>query len=159
MTEHDLSAGPTLALLLLGAWRRLVDEAVAELAEKGFDDVRPAHDFAMRAIDSGADTASDLGRRMAVTKQAAAKVIDTLLTRGYVVRDQDPDDARRKRLSITPLGATVMSEGEQIFDGLRARLEAQVGAEQFRAFEETLRALVGDHPVRPDAPGWVAHSD
>jgi len=156
MTDDDLSAGPTLALLLLGGWRRLVDQAVEQLAEKGFSDVRPAHDFAMRAIEAGADTASDLGRRMAITKQAAAKVIDSLLARGYVVRTQDPDDARRKPLSITPLGAAVMSEGAQIFDDLRARLEEQVGTERFRAFEDTLRTLVGDHPVQPDSPGWVA---
>lgn len=159
MADRELSEGPTLALLLLGGWRRLVDEAVAELAERGFMDVRPAHDFAMRAIASGVDTASELGRRMAVTKQSAAKVIDVLLSRGYVDREPDPMDGRRKRLSVTPLGAQVMSEGEQIFDTLRLQLEEQVGPAQFKAFEDTLRVLVGGHPVRPDAPGWVSRED
>ena len=155
MADPELSAGPALALLLLGGWRRLVDEAVAELADRGFADVRPAHDFAMRAIASGVDTASELGRRMAVTKQAAAKTIDVLLARGYIEREPDPHDARRKRLSVTPLGERVMSEGERIFDALRRQLEEQVGTARFTAFEDTLRVLVGTEPVRPDAPGWV----
>lgn len=158
MANSELPAGPTLALMLLGGWRRLVDQAVAELAERGFEDVRPAHDFAMRAIESGADTASELGRRMAVTKQSAAKIIDVLVARRYLTREADPGDARRKRLTVTPLGAKVMREGEQIFDALRLRLEEQIGPDQLRAFEDALRVLVGDDQVRPDAPGWVAHA-
>ena len=155
---HMLSSGQTLALLLLGGYRKLVDAAVAELAARGFEDVRPAHDFAMRAIESGADSASELGRRMSVTKQAAAKTLHVLVERGYVSREPDPSDARRKRLTVTPLGAQVMREGEQIFDQLRLQFEEQVGARQLQSFEKTLRALVGDEPVRLDAPGWAAHA-
>jgi MarR family len=78
-------SGPALALLLLGCYRKLVDEAVVGLAERGFKDVRPVHDFALRAIAAGADSASELGRSLSVSKQAAAKTIATLLERGYVV--------------------------------------------------------------------------
>jgi DNA-binding MarR family transcriptional regulator len=148
--------GPALALLLLGGWRRLVDEAVVELDARGFGDVRPTHDFAMRAIDSGAVSASELGRRMSITKQAAAKVIDTLMERGWVDREPDPDDGRRKRLTVTEDGRAVMAEGERIFNGVRARLGERVGADRLRDLEETLALLVGDEPVRLDAPGWVA---
>ena len=66
-------SGADLALLLLGGFRPLVDDAVLELAERGHEDVRPVHDFAMRAIVAGADNASELGRRLSVSKQAAAK--------------------------------------------------------------------------------------
>jgi DNA-binding MarR family transcriptional regulator len=148
--------GPALALLLLGGWRRLVDEAVEELDARGFGDVRPTHDFAMRAIESGADSASELGRRMSITKQAASKVIDTLMERGWVDREPDPEDGRRKRLTVTEAGREVMAEGERVFNGLRSRLQDRVGADRLRDLEETLALLVGDDPVRLDAPGWVA---
>src|ERR1700683_3210544 len=105
-------SGADLALLLLGGFRSLVDSATAELAERGYEDVRPVHDFAMRAIAAGADDASKLGRRLSVSKQAAAKTVAVLEERGYVARGSDPLDARRKRLEVTALGFEVMRVGE-----------------------------------------------
>jgi DNA-binding MarR family transcriptional regulator len=149
-------SGAELALLLLGSYRSLVDEVVRELAARGYDDVRPSHDFAMRAIASGADTTSDLGRRLSVTKQAAAKTIAILLERGYIELSPDPEDGRRKRIHVTPLGWEVMHAGEAIFDELHARWEQELGAEQLGLLEEQLRRIVGDAPVTIEAPGWVA---
>ncbi|TVT41034.1 winged helix DNA-binding protein [Amycolatopsis rhizosphaerae] len=149
-------SGADLALLLLGGFRVLVDSATAELAARGYEDVRPAHDFAMRAIDTGANSASELGRRMSITKQSAAKIIETLLDRGYLRREPDPDDARRKRLSVTPLGHEVMREGERVFNLLRSRFQRRIGKSELAALEQHLSALVGDAGVRFDAPGWVA---
>jgi DNA-binding MarR family transcriptional regulator len=150
-------SGPDLALLLLASFRTLVDAATEELAARGYDDVRPSHDFAMRAIASGADSASDLGRAMSVSKQAASKTIAVLIDRGYVTRVEDPRDARRRPLQVTALGWEVMHEGERIFTELRDRWEQRVGHDEFRAFVAVLEELVGDATVRLDAPGWVAH--
>ncbi|MCC2317906.1 MarR family winged helix-turn-helix transcriptional regulator [Cellulomonas chengniuliangii] len=149
-------SGADLALLLLGAYRRLVDDAVAELAARGYPDVRPSHDFAMRAILAGADNASELGRRLSVSKQAAAKTIATLLERGYIARETDPQDARRKRIEVTPLGLEVMSVGESIFDDLRRGWADQIGSRELVALEARLTELVGDARVRSEEPGWVA---
>ncbi len=151
-------SGADLALLLLGGFRGLVDAAVVELAAKGFDDVRPVHDFALRAIASGADSASELGRRLSVSKQAAAKTIAVLVARGYVARGADPADGRRKRLEVTPRGFEVMEVGAAIFDELRARWEQQLGVDGLALLEAQLSTLVGDAPVRADAPGWAAQA-
>ncbi|MCZ2823045.1 MULTISPECIES: MarR family winged helix-turn-helix transcriptional regulator [unclassified Modestobacter] len=150
-------SGADLALLLLGGYRTLVDAVVVELAARGHPDVRPVHDFAMRAIESGAENASELGRRLSVSKQAAAKTIAVLVERGYVARDADPADARRKRIQVTPRGFEVMRQGEAVFDELRARWAQRLGEQELAAIESGLTALVGDSPVRIDAPGWVAH--
>ena len=149
-------SGADLALLLLGGFRSLVDDAADELARRGYDDVRPVHDFAMRAIAAGADNASELGRRMSVSKQAAAKTIAVLQARGYVARDTDPLDARRKRLQVTELGFAVMRQGEAIFDELRSRWEHQIGAAELESLEAHLAALVGTSAIRFDTPGWMA---
>lgn len=152
-----VSSGPQLALLLLGSYRKLVDAAVAELDLRGFKDVRPVHDFALRAIAAGADSASELGRRLTVSKQAAAKTIGVLLERGYIVRADDPADRRRKRIEVTPLGFDVMRTGEAIFDELREGWGRQMSAGELETLEAQLRRFVGDAPVRSEAPGWVAH--
>src|SRR5215469_13119514 len=149
-------SGADLALLLLGGFRTLVDAAIAELAQRGYQDVRPVHDFAMRAIADGADNASELGRRLSIAKQSAAKTIAVLEERGYVAREKDPRDARRKRLEVTALGFEVMRQGEEIFDELRDQWKRQVGAAGFEAFEKNLAALVGAPSVRFDTPGWLA---
>jgi DNA-binding MarR family transcriptional regulator len=147
--------GADLALLLLGGFRVLADRATAELAVRGYEDVRPVHDFALQAIRSGADNASELGRRLAVTKQSAAKTIAVLEDRDYVTREPDPADGRRMRLRVTDRGLAMMREGEAIFDDLRAQWVKEVGAEAVEALEATLRQLVGTRAVRLDAPGRV----
>src|SRR5258707_3212253 len=141
-------SGAELALLLLGGFRTLVDAATAELARRGHEDVRPVHDFAMRAIAAGADSASELGRRLSITKQSAAKTIAVLQERGYVTRDTDPRDGRRKRLQVTALGFDVMRQGEAVFDELRDQWAQQIGAAELDRIEDHLTALAGAPPPR-----------
>ena len=150
-------SGADLALLLLGGFRTLVDAATAELARRGHEDVRPVHDFAIRAIAAGADTASELGRRLSITKQSAARTIAVLQERGYVARETDPIDARRKRLQVTPRGLDMLRQGETIFDELRDRWARQIGMAELESFETQLQAMVGAQPVRFDTPGWLTH--
>ncbi|MFI5959402.1 MarR family winged helix-turn-helix transcriptional regulator [Cryptosporangium sp. NPDC051539] len=148
-------SGADLALLLLGGFRHLADRATVELAARGYEDVRPVHDFALTAILGGADNASELGRRMSVTKQSAAKMITVLEERGFVNREPDPADGRRMRLHVTERGLAMRREGEAIFDELRVEWERQVGERTLAAVEDALRHLVGDGPGRIDSPGWL----
>lgn len=153
----DMSrSGADLALLLLAGFRTMADQATAELAERGHEDVRPVHDFALHSILSGADSASELGRTMSVTKQAAAKTIAVLEARSYVARESDPTDKRRMRLRVTEQGLAMLHEGEAIFDDLRRQWERRVGEASVSALESTLRQLVGDNALRIDTPGWNA---
>ena len=149
-------SGADLARLLLDGFRILADQATAELVARGYEEIRPVHEFALQAILSGADNASDLGRRMAVTKQAAAKTIAALEERNYVAREPDPADKRRMRLYVTDHGLAMLREGEEIFDKLREQWEQQVGAALLAQVEITLRQLVGNSAGRLDMPAWVA---
>lgn len=146
-------SGADLALLLLGGFRTLVDAATAELSRRGFDDVRPAHEFALRAIAAGAANASELGRRLSVSKQAAAKTILLLEQSGYVSRE---GDGRRKRLAVTPRGFEMMRQGEAIFENLRAQWQQKIGTGNLEKLESLLAQLIGPAPIRLDAPGWIA---
>jgi DNA-binding MarR family transcriptional regulator len=148
--------GAGLALLLLAGFRSLADTATAELARRGYQDVRPVHDFTMRAIAAGAGNASELGRRLSVSKQAAAKTIAVLQERGYVTRGTDPRHARRMLLQVTPLGFEVLRQGEATFDDLRDQWERQIGPAELENLETHLTELVGDPAVRFDTPGWMS---
>jgi DNA-binding MarR family transcriptional regulator len=135
------SSGAELALLLLGGFHTMVDEVHVELAKRGHEGVRPAHEFALRAVDAGADTASELGRRLSVTKQAAAQTIAALEEFGYVNREPDPGDARRKRVRVTPRGRELMTIGSALFDDVRNRWAVRIGPEQLGTLEAHLAQL------------------
>jgi DNA-binding MarR family transcriptional regulator len=149
-------SGPDLALLLLAGFRAMVDEAITELAELGHEGARPVHDFAMRAIANGAESASELGRSLSITKQSAARTITILQERGYVTSEPDTRDARRKRLRVTELGFEVLRKGEAVLNARRRQWAEQIGPEQLETLEDQLASLVGDQPIRFDTPGWMA---
>ena len=136
------SHGAELALLLLGGFHSMVDAVVPELEARGHAGVTPVHEFALRAIDGGADTASELGRRLSVSKQAAAKTITALEQLGYVAREADATDARRKRIAVTPHGHALMEIGGALFDDVRARWAARIGEAELQRLEAHLGQLV-----------------
>ena len=148
--------GATLALLLLGGFRYLAGAAEAELSRQGFAGLSAASEFALRATAAGACSASELARRLDVSKQAAAKTITSLEERGYLCRADDPNDARRKLLTVTPRGYEAMRVGEKIMDDLRAQWESAIGAAEVARLEADLVKLVGADPVDLSAPGSVA---
>ncbi len=147
-------SGADLALLLLAGFRTFADRGTDALAHRGFEDVRPTHDFALRAVAAGADTPSELARRLSVTRQAAAKTIATLEERRYIERAPDPRDGRRLRLTITDRGAELMRTGDAVFAELRSQWEEQVGAGRVAEIEDALRALIGDGVLSVDSPDW-----
>jgi DNA-binding MarR family transcriptional regulator len=135
--------GADLALLLLGGFRFMAEEAASRLAARGYPGVRPAHDFALRAIAAGADSVSEVGRRTSVSKQAAAKTVAFLEDSAYVLRSPDPGDRRRARLMVTDRGHSLMREGEAVFNELRAEWEALVGRDRIAELQDSLVLLLG----------------
>ena len=145
--------GADLALLLLGGFRFMAEEATARLAARGHPGVRPAHDFALRAVAAGAASVSEVGRRTSVSKQAAAKTVAFLEEGGYVLRGPDPGNARRARLTVTERGHSLMREGEAVFDELRAQWESQVGRDRISDLQDALLRLLG--PDDTTLNGWA----
>ncbi len=147
-----VTPGYELPLLLFGGFRMLIDRLHEELARQGHADARPAHGFALQAIGAGV-TASELGRRLGVSKQAAGKTVDRLVRLGYVERVASAADARAKVVRLTPLGLDLLTRSAAIFDELRAEWVRTLGSEQVAAVETALRTVVPPG-LRVDALGW-----
>ncbi|MER6997589.1 MarR family winged helix-turn-helix transcriptional regulator [Streptomyces sp. NPDC000410] len=147
--------GYELPLLLFAGFRTLIDRLHAELARQGHPDARPAHGFAMQAIGVDGATASEIGRRLGVSKQAAGKTVDRLVALGYAERANDPADARRKTVRLTPHGLDALARSAAVFDELRAEWARTLGEPQLRALEEALRTVVPAEAFRLDAAGWL----
>jgi len=147
--------GYELPLLLFGGFRTLIDRLHEELARQGHANARPAHGFALQAVGPMGVTASELGRRLGVSKQAAGKTVDRLVRLGYVERAASEADARAKLVRLTPLGVDLLSRSAAIFDELRAEWVRTLGPEQVAAVEAALRVVVPPG-LRVDALSWFA---
>src|ERR671916_509247 len=156
MAEPRDEPGWMLPLLLFGGFRTLIDRLHAELARQGHPDLRPTYGFAMQAIDRDGATASELGRRLGVSKQAAGKTVDRLVELGYAERSADAADARRKLVRLTPRGYDALARSAAEFKQLRAEWAAQLGADRVRALEASLRAVVPATAIRLDAASWFS---
>ena len=148
-------AGYELPLLLLAAFRAVIDEAHEELAARGHPELRPAHGFAMQAIGTFGATAADVGRRLGVSKQAAGKTIDRLAELGYAERGGESADRRRKLVRLTPRGTEALMLSAEAFEHVRARWAGLLGADRVAALERDLRAVSPDQAFRLDVPGWL----
>ncbi|MFD6417297.1 MarR family winged helix-turn-helix transcriptional regulator [Streptomyces sp. NPDC060194] len=159
VVESRSTPGYELPLLLFAGFRSLIDRLHAELAAQGHPDARPAHGFALQAIAAGGPvgtTASEVGRRLGVSKQAAGKTVDRLAELGYCARADDPRDARRKLVRLTARGGDVLARSAAIFDELRADWARTIGEEGLAALESALRATVPpDTSRRLDAATWL----
>jgi DNA-binding MarR family transcriptional regulator len=146
--------GFTLPLLLFAGFRTIIDRLHAELAEQGHPDVRPAHGFALQAVGLHGATASEVGRRLGISKQAAGKTTDRLSALGYVERVDDAEDGRRKLIRLTARGIDVLTRSAVIFEQLHAEWATTIGARQLADVETALRMVVPADGFRLDVPGW-----
>ncbi|MFJ3280961.1 MarR family transcriptional regulator [Streptomyces halstedii] len=148
--------GFELPLLLFAGFRSIVDRLHEDLAERGHPEVRPAYGFALQAIGREGASASDLGRRLGVSKQAAGKTVEKLEALGYVERVDDPEDGRRKLARLTARGTDVLVGSAEGFDRLRAEWVRILGAQRVAALEADLRTMAPAGAFRLDAEGWFA---
>jgi DNA-binding MarR family transcriptional regulator len=149
-------SGFELPLLLAAAFRALVDGLHDRLAARGHPDARPIHGFALQAISADGATVSELGRRLGVSKQAAAKTAASLEHLGYIVRDEHPTDARAVQLCRSPRGQELLSLSAEIFDELRAEWARELGDSRIQVLEDDLERIgrLGAAKLA-DLPGWL----
>jgi DNA-binding MarR family transcriptional regulator len=152
--EASRAYGFELPMLLFAGFRSIIDELHAELARRGHPDLRPAHGFALQAIGHGGATATEAGRRLGISKQAAGKTIERLEELGYVHRAGDETDRRRKLIRLTPKGIAALAMSAMIFNDIRSRWEGALGPGRLATLEADLRAMSGGEVFRLDVPGW-----
>ncbi|MEE6283125.1 MarR family winged helix-turn-helix transcriptional regulator [Georgenia sunbinii] len=153
--EAAAAPGFELALLLVGGFRSLVDELHRRLAAEEHPDLRPAHGFAMQAVGVAGATATEVGARLGVSKQAAGKTIDGLVRMGYVERRGDPHDGRRKLVVLTERGEDCLRRSARIFDELRDEWAAVLGRSRLEALHRDLRKMAST-TSSIDVPGWLS---
>jgi DNA-binding MarR family transcriptional regulator len=149
--------GLHLTLALLAGFRAMVDALHADLAERGHPEARPLHGFALQALGPSGTTVAELGRRLGVSKQAAAKTVAGLERFGYVERSPHPSDARAVIVRRALRGEEMLELSSASFDRIRLKLEKELGVEQVAAIETGLSRLGSGTSGTgvEDLPGWI----
>lgn len=79
---------------------------------------------------------SDIGDHLGVSSAAASQMIDRLVQQGLLLRSEDPDDRRVKRITLTEQGRKVIDDGV----GGRERWFTSVGERMSEQERETVLA-------------------
>jgi DNA-binding MarR family transcriptional regulator len=98
---------PDLLILLVAANRVMIDRVLAGHRAVGLGEVRPKHGFVIRAVAAEEPTINRLAVLLDTSKQAASKLADAMVRRGFLSRFTDPHDRRMTRLRLTAKGERV----------------------------------------------------
>jgi DNA-binding MarR family transcriptional regulator len=124
--SYDDIVIPALLRAARGAYGNVVRD---RLLLGGYDDLPQNGPYILGGMANHGLTAGNLIRGLGITKQAASQLIDTLVIRGYVVRQVNPDDRRRMDIELTERGidaAAAVREGVvAVDDELAERLSPE----------------------------------
>lgn len=131
---------------LLRAARGAYADAIQErLAEAGMDDLPRNAPYVLGGMANRGGSIGDLIRQLDVTKQAASQLIDTLVVRGYLLREVDEDDRRRLSIALTDRGFAAAAAVRAGVADIDAELAAMCGVRQLAGLRAGLVAL---HEIR-----------
>ena len=151
------SGGPPLARLFAIAYRQLIDGLHDRLQARGWTDVRPAFGFVLLAAREQPTSVTELAALMGITKQAASKLVDAMVSAGYVRRGADPQDGRQRPVALTGRGGELLSAVEEVYTELEDHWAKVIGASHVdRMRHDLMRVLSGptDGQLPPVRPTW-----
>ncbi|MDX2010528.1 MAG: MarR family transcriptional regulator [Myxococcaceae bacterium] len=85
---------------------------------------------------------TDLAQAVGVTKQAVQPLVAELAREGIVDVSVDPDDARARRVTLTPKGVEAMRHGTGVLETLENELGPTLGKGEARELKRLLRGLL-----------------
>jgi len=144
---YDTVVFPALLRWARGTYGRAMHKA---LAEAGCDDVPSNGMYVIGALGMGEVPLSLLVRELKLSKQAAGQLVDTLVLRGYVMRETDEADRRRFTIALTERGKHAAEVQRGARERVDAQLLARVGPDALAGARKTLGALVEMGKKRED---------
>lgn len=144
-----------LARLLAMAYGDLIDQLHERLRADGWSDVRPAYGFVLLATRAGSQSVTALASRLEVSKQAASKLVESMVASGYLAYVVAGGDSRAKGVELSARGHELLAAVEAIYTELEAGWAELIGAKAVETMRRNLTTVVrarhdGELPtVRP----------
>jgi DNA-binding MarR family transcriptional regulator len=136
MAQAPVDEDAVIPALLRAARGSYAQAIGVRLAEAGFEDLPRNGGFVLSGMNFYGGSAVDMIRGLGVTKQAASRLIDTLVLRGYLTRSLNPDDRRRMTIELTERGraaAAAVRSGVRAIDAELAQMLTETEMAGLRA--------------------------
>jgi len=122
--------------------RRAGQRHAAIFAERITDELTPTQWAALVKLAEFESLSQNLlGRETAMDAATIKGVVDRLLKRGFVATAQDPDDARRMRVSITRAGLAAVERGAAAATAITGETLQPLDAAECRELVELLKRI------------------
>lgn len=106
-SQRPPDAGPFIGYLTRRVWQWVRQIITAEVRAAGFTDLSPAHVAVFRNPGPDGLSPSELADQLQITKQSVNELLGHLERHGYLVREPDPRNSRRRRIRLTGRGQEV----------------------------------------------------
>lgn len=111
------------------------------LSEHGFDELPQPGYWALMVLSNGGSDASQLITEMGISKQAVSRLVDTLVTLGFVDREPNPVDRRRSDLRLSAKGRQAADFIGVAVQTMEENLASELGAERLDDLVQMLTEL------------------
>jgi len=112
-----------------------------------------SHIGALFRINAGKSSVSDVGGELGITNAAVSQMIDRLVQQGLILRSEDPDDRRAKRLVLTDKGRQILDEAFQARQSWLKELSDRLSAEEKNRAVAVLNCLTENASQLGSTPG------
>lgn len=130
-----------LRQILLAAARAINQDVTAALQQAGYANLKNSQVFCLAHIDLSGTTILEIAERSHVSKQAASKLIASLVQLGYLSTSPAPSDARSVVVRFTPHGHQLMQRSFRLFAELERNYARLVGTKQYQCLKDALRTM------------------
>ena len=131
--------------------RRAHQRSIAIFMEETSDfDITPVQFAILNAlIDQPGEDQITLAGRVAFDAATSGSVIGRLEAKGWIRREPDADDKRRKLLWVTPEGEQAVQQMKRAVRKVQARIVDRLDAQEHQQLIALLRKLVADSDASP----------
>jgi DNA-binding MarR family transcriptional regulator len=140
-----------IALALLRNSDAINDELLDRLTEDGWPRLTRNQSQVFANLDKDGTTASELARRIGITRQSMQKLLEAMMSMNLLDVVQHPQDARSSLVLITPFGLKMVSAARTHLVALEAVLEERIGANLMtqlrKALAQDWRSFFLDEPT------------
>lgn len=132
-----------LGRFLILLFQAFEDDLIRRLEAEGYSDVNPADLNVLRFVKPTGSTSIEIAKLAGVTKQAIAKSIATIETKGYIKRQPNSEDGRSQIIVFTPKGMRLLKTCIAAISQIESVYESKLGKKAFADLKLALTKLIG----------------
>jgi DNA-binding MarR family transcriptional regulator len=130
-----------LKQLLIASSDWFAQEVMKGVQQSPYDYLTPAQSRLLANMGGKPMSMAELGRRLAISRQAVHKMVAELSRRGILELQDDPGRRHGKLVVYTEKGRQLNRTGAQLIDNIEQRLEQRIGNQQLATLKQLLEQI------------------